>query len=450
MIKVLLIEDNPIINKNLKTLLERYDYGVTDTTSLSEASHKIETQIFDVILLDLQLPDGNGIHLFDRYQSQMKSKTIIITSHVSVSSIVEAIKKGAFNYLEKPIDEELLVAQIRKVTELKQLENNYLSIKSEVTSDYGFDDIVYESSQMEEIIRRAKILSQTDNAILVQGETGVGKDILAHSIHNCSLRKDEVFLPINCASIPQELFESELFGFAKGAFTGAVDSYSGRMVQANKGTLFLDEIGELPLHIQAKLLRILDEKMIYPLKSKKAISIDIRLISATNKNLADEVNIKQFRSDLYYRLRESTLTIPPLRERLDDILPLIRHFIRIYNRVYNKNIVKVTKRAENYFLNYPWKGNVRELKNMIKSIIPFKKNDTFDLDDLSYTSIGREAEEPHYSTLDEHEKKYLQEILRVTNYNISHASKILGINRPRLYRKLKFFNLEAHLDSRHS
>lgn len=450
MIKVLLIEDNPIINKNLKALLERYDYGVTDTTSLSEASQKIESNVFDVILLDLQLPDGNGIHLFDRYESQMKSKTIIITSHVSVPSIVEAIKKGAFNYLEKPIDEELLVAQIKKVTELKQLENNYLSIKSEVTSDYGFDDIVFESSQMEEIIRRAKILSQTDNAILIQGETGVGKDILARSIHNCSLRKDEVFLPINCASIPQELFESELFGFAKGAFTGAVESYSGRMFQANKGTLFLDEIGELPLHIQAKLLRILDEKMIYPLKSKKAISIDIRLISATNKNLTDEVNIKQFRSDLYYRLRESTLTIPPLRERLDDILPLIRHFIRIYNRVYNKNILKITKRAENYFLNYPWKGNVRELKNMIKSIIPFKKNDTFDLDDLSYTSIGREAEEPHYLTLDEHEKKYLQEILRVTNHNISHASKILGINRPRLYRKLKLFNLDTHLDSKHS
>ncbi|MCP5107288.1 MAG: sigma-54 factor interaction domain-containing protein, partial [bacterium] len=178
----------------------------------------------------------------------------------------------------------------------------FRSIETEVTSNYVFDDIVYGSRQMEEIITRARVLAKTDNGILIQGETGVGKEVLSYSIHNHSLRREEIFLPINCASIPTELFESELFGFEKGAFTGAVNSYSGRFIQADKGTLFLDEIGELPIHIQAKLLRILDEKVIYQLKSKKAQKVDIRLISATNKSLSEEVNLKQFRGDLYYRL----------------------------------------------------------------------------------------------------------------------------------------------------
>ncbi|MCP5045844.1 MAG: sigma-54-dependent Fis family transcriptional regulator, partial [bacterium] len=248
--------------------------------------------------------------------------------------------------LEKPIEEELLIAQVKKIIQLNRLENQYQSIKTEVTADYIFDNIVYESRQMGEIITRAKVLANTDNTILIQGETGVGKEVLSNSIHNYSLRNGETFLPINCASIPTELFESELFGFEKGAFTGAVDSYSGRFAQADKGTLFLDEIGELPLDIQAKLLRILDEKVLYQLKSKKAKKIDVRLISATNKDLQDEVELKQFRSDLYYRLKEASLMIPPLRERVEDILPLIRHFIGIYNDIYNKSVTKLSREAE--------------------------------------------------------------------------------------------------------
>jgi transcriptional regulator with PAS, ATPase and Fis domain len=296
---------------------------------------------------------------------------------------------------------------------------------------------------MEEIIARAKVLANTNNTILIQGETGVGKEVLAHSIHNYSQRRGEAFLPINCASIPGELFESELFGFEKGAFTGAVDSYQGRFVQANKGTLFLDEIGELPLPIQAKLLRILDENLIYPLKSKKAVKIDVRLISATNKQLNDEINLNQFRKDLYYRLKESTLMIVPLRERVEDILPLTRHYIRIYNQIYNKNVTQLSRSAEKYFLNYSWKGNIRELKNTIKSIIPFKKNSTIDLDDLSYSIIDRkEQQDERFMTLEEHEKRYILKVLKTTNFNISLTSEILGINRPRLYRKIKYYQLE--------
>jgi DNA-binding NtrC family response regulator len=443
MIKILLVEDQAHLREIIKSQLDIHQFLVDEAETYRTAAQKIEQGKYDVIILDLKLPDGNSIRLFDCYPGKMASKTIIITANATIPSVVEAIKKGAFNYLEKPVGEELLIAQVRKIIELNQLKNNYRSIKSEVASNYVFDDIIYESQQMEDIISRAKVLAKTDNTVLIEGETGVGKEVISQSIHNYSLRKEEVFLPVNCASIPTELFESELFGFQKGAFTGAVNSYSGRFIQADNGTMFLDEIGELPLNIQAKLLRILDEKVIYQLKSKKALKINIRLIAATNKNLNEEVDLKQFRGDLFYRLKESSLVIPPLRERVEDILPLIHHFIRIYNQIYNKNVTKISKEAENYFLNYSWRGNVREIKNTIKSIIPFKKNNTIVLDDLSYSIIeGKEIEEKRFSTLEEHEKKYIVRVLKATGLNITRAAEVLGLNRPRLYRKIKYYQLE--------
>ncbi len=443
MIKILLVEDQGHLREIIKGQLKIHQFMVDEAATFQTAAQKIEHENYEVIILDLKLPDGNSIQLFDSHPGKMASKTIIITANATIPSVVEAIKKGAFNYLEKPVEEELLIAQVKKIIELNQLKNNIRSIRSEVASDYVFDDVIYESRQMEDIISRAKILAKTDNTILIEGETGVGKEVISQSIHNYSLRKDETFLPVNCASIPTELFESELFGFEKGAFTGAVNSYSGRFIQANNGTMFLDEIGELPLHIQAKFLRILDEKVIYQLKSKKALRINIRLMAATNKNLSDEINLKEFRSDLYYRLKESSLVIPPLKERIEDILPLIRHFIRIYNQIYNKNVTKIGKEAENYFLNYSWRGNVREVKNTIKSIIPFKKNNTIDLDDLSYSIIeGKEVGEKQLPSLEEHEKQYLFKVLRATGFNITRTAEVLGINRPRLYRKIKYFQLK--------
>ena len=446
MARILIVEDKELMRRILKVHLRPLDFKIDEASTLQEADQKIDRSSFDVILLDLMLPDGNAIRLLDKYPQKMAARTIVITANASISSVVTAVKKGAFNYLEKPVDKELLIAQVMKIIELRRLGNGYKSMRTEITSDYAFENIVYESRQMEEIISRAKVLAKTNNTILIQGETGVGKEVLAYSIHNYSPRRGETFLPINCASIPTELFESELFGFEKGAFTGAVNSYQGRFVQANKGTLFLDEIGELPLAIQAKLLRILDENLIYPLKSKKAVKIDIRLISATNKQLNDEINLNQFRKDLYYRLKESTFMIAPLRERVEDILPLARHYIRIYNQIYEKNVTQLSRSAEKYFLNYSWKGNIRELKNTIKSIIPFKKNSTIDLDDLSYSIIDRkELREERFITLEEHEKMYILKVLKATNFNISLTAEILGINRPRLYRKIKYYQLEKAL-----
>jgi DNA-binding NtrC family response regulator len=443
MINILLVEDSENLRRLLKMELEIEDFKVEEAADLRSAGRKIRQEEFDIFVLDLVLPDGEAIALLDKFPNVMKGRTIIITANPTVPSVVEAIRKGAFNYLEKPVEPDLLKAQIGKIIEINRMKTEHRAMCAEMVPDYTFDTIVYESKAMAEVIRRARVLAETENTILIQGETGVGKEVIAQAIHNHSRRKKEIFLPINCAAIPGDLFESELFGFEKGAFTGAVSGYSGRFIQAHNGTLFLDEIGELPLPIQAKLLRVLDERRIYRLKSKDPVIVDVRLIAATNLDLLQEVKARQFRSDLYYRLQESTIIIPPLREREEDILALFRHYMRMYSLVFHKEIIQISREAEHFLVNHRWEGNIRELKNTVKSIIPFKTNDTIELEDLSSTIVGK-AENPKNKlvTLEEMEKNYILKVLKITRFNISRAADILGTNRPRLYRKITQYGLE--------
>ncbi len=443
MIRVLLVEDVEHLRNLVKAQLEMLGFRVDTAEDLKSAVQKTRQGDYDVFVLDLFLPDGNAIFLLEKFPGKTVSRTIIITANPSIPSVVEAIKKGAYNYLEKPVDPDLLAAQMDKVIELNRLKDEHRSMASEIASNFVFDDIIYESKQMEEVIKRAKILAGTNNTILIQGETGVGKEVLSHALHNYSGRSNKVFMPVNCAAIPPELFESELFGFEKGAFTGAVSNYSGRFMQADKGTLFLDEIGELPLPIQAKLLRILDERRIYPLKSKESAVIDVRLITATNRELIKEVKSRQFRDDLYYRLQESTITIPPLREREEDILPLFRHFVEVFNNVYNKEVSQISRDAEGYILGHRWEGNTRELKNTVKSIIPFKTTDTIELEDLSSAIVaGNDLCKKKIIPLEEYEDDYILKVLKITGFNISRAAESLGITRNRLYRKIDRLNLK--------
>jgi len=441
--KVLIVEDDEDFRELLRLQLMQDDFLVDEAPNLETAAWKIEKGNYDAYLLDVKLPDGSSIDLLDKYPGKLASRVIIITANPTIPGVVEAIKKGAFNYLEKPVDEDLLIAQLKKIMELNRLRNHHQSMIIEMGSNFTFSHIICKSKQMEEVVHRTQILADTDNTILLQGETGVGKEVLAHSIHNQSSRKNEIFLPVDCASIPAELFESELFGFEKGAFSGAVDSYCGRFIQADKGTLFLDEIGEMPLPLQAKLLRVLEERVIYRLKSTNPIKIDVRLIIASNQDLAQEVKLKQFRNDLYYRLMEAAITIPPLRERPEDILPLVNHFTQVYNHIYNKNVTKISKEAENFFLNYSWEGNVRELKNTIKSVIPFKTNNMIEMNDLGFSIIGGKASgDKKFSSLEEHENEYIREVLKITGFNITRACELLGISRPRFYRRLKDLQLD--------
>jgi two-component system response regulator AtoC len=442
-IKILIIEDEERLRKLMKVQLEVEGYRVDEAADLETAAWKTRQGHYDIFILDLILPDGNGISLLDKFPGKMVSRTIIITANPSIPGVVESIKKGAFNYLEKPIEPELLSTQIDQVIRINRLKNGHRTMTAELAANFTFDDIIQESKQMEVVISQAKILADTDNTILVQGETGSGKEVLSRAIHNHSSRKNNVFMPINCAAIPPELFESELFGFEKGAFTGAISNYCGRFIQADKGTLFLDEVGELPSDVQAKLLRILDERCIYRLKSAQPVPIDVRLIAATNKDLMQEVKAKQFRSDIYYRLQESTLTIPPLRERVEDILPLFRHFIRVYNQVFHKEVSHMGREAERLLLGHEWEGNVRELKNTVKSIIPFKTNDTIEVEDFSTTILGgTRRRENKLVTLKENELDYILKVLKITDFNITRSAGILGITRARLYRKISQLDLK--------
>ncbi|MCP4153106.1 MAG: sigma-54-dependent Fis family transcriptional regulator [bacterium] len=444
MIKILLVEDDVYIRALIKVHLQKQHYHVDEAPDLAAASTQLKKGDYDVIVQDLKLTDGNSLSLFKNHQEKLNGRTIIITANATVPSVVEAIKLGAFNYLEKPVDNDLLSAQIKKIIEINSLKQVNQTLMSQVASNFNFDTIIYESKKMEAVIERAKILAQTEQTVLIQGETGSGKEVFSQAIHNASPRRNEIFLPVNCASIPGELFESELFGFVKGAFTGAIDSYSGRFVQANNGTLFLDEIGELPLTIQAKLLRVLDDRAIFQLKGKKPVRIDTRLVTATNRDLPKEIKLKQFRSDLYYRLKESMLVIPPLRERVEDILPLVRHFIRVYNHVYKKEVNRLSAAVENFFLTYAWGGNVRELKNAVQSIIPFKTDNTIRMEDLSFAFIvGNDESKDKRLSLKDAEKKHIYRILKLTGFNIKRTADLLIITRPRLYRKMKDYGLEV-------
>lgn len=442
-IRVLIIEDELSLRNSLKKLLELRDYMVDEAEDYGTAKRKISNREYNIFILDLKLPDNNGINLLKEHPDKMEGKTIIVTAHATVSSAVDAIKNGAFYYLEKPLDEELLFIQMNKIVEYSRLKEKNISLKNELLQNQSSETIIYKSQAMSDIISQSKKLSKTDDIIIIQGETGVGKEIIANFIHRNSRRRSKTFLPINCSAIPEQLFESELFGFKRGAFTGASKDYGGRFIQANQGTLFLDEISDMPLNLQAKLLRILDDKIIYQLGNQNPQKVDIRLITATNKDLWTEVEADRFRKDLYFRLRETLITIPPLRDRKEDILPLFHHFIALYNNIYDKNIKSITKKAEKHLQNYPWEGNVRELKNAVKGIFAYKDDEIITPNDLILSlNIHEEMIENYQLTLRDFEHQYIKRILELHNHNVTKTAEVLGISRTRLYRKMEQINLQ--------
>ena len=441
-IKILLIEDELALRKSLAKLLELRKYQVDEAEDIKTAIKKIRYYTYDIYLLDLKLPDGNGLDLLKKCAAKMEEKTIIMTAHATIPTAVDAIKSGAFYYLEKPLDEELLYIQMEKIKEITQLKEKNLSFKDELISDGASDDIIYKSEKMQNVISIARQYAKTSNSVLIQGNTGVGKEVLAKFIHKNSKRKSKTYLPINCSSIPEQLFESELFGFKKGAFTGASENYGGRFVQAHDGTLFLDEIGEMPLPMQAKFLRVLEDGVIYQLGNTNPQKVDVRVIAATNKDLREEVQAGRFRKDLYFRLRECVLHIPPLSERKEDILPLVWHFIGKFNTLFDKKITRITKEAEMYLMEYPWEGNVRELKNTIKSIFSLKNNNAITMNDLMISLHDTEKNVRRtWQTLQENELDYIKEVLELTGNNIKKTSEILGVSRSRLYRKISMLDI---------
>lgn len=436
---ILLVEDDKPLREALDKFLGQNDFQVTPSACLADAMRQLEENTFDLVLLDLTLPDGNGLDILERFSRQYPDRMVVLTGTGSIETAVLAMKKGAHDFLQKPVNPEILLITLRRAFDFIQTRSECQDLKNEISSVAGFDKFISNSKIMAEVINTAKQYAFTPHTILISGETGTGKELMAQAIHASSKRKNQPLISVNCASIPENLAESELFGYKKGAFTGAYADSPGKFVLADHGTIFLDEIGELPSNIQAKLLRVLENGEVTPLKSKNPVRVDIRVLAATNKELEDEVRHKRFRADLFYRIDELKIHIPPLRDRKTDIIPLADHFLRIANLANSRLISGISVEAQSLLTDYDWPGNVRELKNTIFKIsasgrhtlirpehLPVKilqpeKNVTGDKRELSLTEI---------------EIGHIQKVLRQTAQNHTLAAEILHISRSSLYRKI--------------
>ncbi len=363
--RALIVDDEKSIREILKIILSEFDFEIDEAGSFEEGKKKIEENYYDLATFDLKLPDGTGIDLLKLLKEKNpKAEAIMMTAFASSDTAVEAIKIGAYDYISKPFDVNELRLLLRNVKKKLELEQKLAEEKEE-----KFQDLIGKSPAIKIVKETIEKIAPYDINVLITGESGTGKEVVARTIHNLSKRKDKPFVAINCASLPADLLESELFGYKKGAFTGATSDKKGLIEEANGGTLFLDEIGEMPMSLQAKLLRFLEERKIRPLGSTKEIEVDVRIISATNRNLEEEIEKGNFREDLYYRLSTIIIKIPPLRERKEDIPLLAEHFLKEFQEKYGKKFEKISQDFLDFLMKYEFKGNIRELRNLLEKAV---------------------------------------------------------------------------------
>lgn len=452
--RILIVDDEEKIRKVLTRLLEDEDYRVKSVENGQKAIAILPSYKPDIILMDQNMPGLNGIDALEKIKEKNPSLiVIIITAHGEVSLAVDAIKKGAYDYLEKPFDNDKLLLLIKRAIDHQRLTVEISDLKQKLTEQKSFETIIGTDENMKKVIEQAKSVAGTDISVLIQGESGVGKDVFANAIHQISRRKEGPFVAVNCGAIPLSLIESELFGHEKGSFTDAKETKPGKFEQANGGTLFLDELGELPLDAQVKLLRVLEDKKVTRVGGIKPISVDVRILSATNKNLEERVQKSTFRLDLYYRLNIFPIQIPPLRERREDILLFIEHFINKFNCELGLHVKNVSRQAVDQLLNYNWPGNIRDLQNAMQSAMILCKEGTITSEYLPMRIKGYTGIEG--TTLDfdsgfdknlksinsKLEKELIIEALSQCNYNRTNAANILKISRKTLFNKMKQYNL---------
>lgn len=444
-VKILVVDDEKIVRESLNSWLSEAGYKVYTAEGAEEALRIIEREKLNIVISDLKMPDVDGIELMRRAKKINPFVTFIfITAYASVESAVLAMKEGAYDYIEKPFCPEKIELQIKKLVEHQSLLFENLDLKKELSKKYSFEDIIGKSHKMQEIFNLIKIVAKSDATCLIQGETGTGKELVARAIHNSSLRRNGPFVAVSCAALPESLLESELFGYEKGAFTGAVSQKEGKFEAANKGTLFLDEIGEISPSVQVHLLRVLQEKEFTRIGGNTPVKVDIRIISATNKDLSKLTSEGKFRQDLYYRLNVITINLPPLRERKEDIPLLAEHFLHRFNIRNNKNITSFSDEVMEFFMKYHWPGNVRELENFVEHAVVICKGKVIKLEDLPSIK-GEKIEYPEKrKTLEEMEKDYILKILSETNHNFSKTAEILGITRVTLYNKIKKYGINVN------
>ena len=442
--KILVLDDDSNLLEVLRMRLESSNFEVVTALRKEDAIKAVREQAFDLSIIDLQLAGQNGISVMTEvHQINPEIPVIILTAYGSIESAVEAMKRGAYSYLTKPFEPQELLLQIEEALESRRLNSEIESLKGLLEEKYDFVNIIAKSEKMKEILGQVSVIAKTGSTVYIHGESGTGKELIARAVHLGSERRDKPFVAINCASIPEALLESELFGYEKGAFTGAFQNTKGLFTHAHEGTIFLDEIGDMPFSLQQKILRVLQERQFYPVGGKKPVEVDVRVIVATNKDLKKEVEEGRFREDLFYRIHVIPITLPPLRERKEDIPVLVEHFLKKFSKKMRKEVNGITPAAMQQLMLRDWNGNVRELENTIEFAMAMTRHDTI-TEDL----VSRTGDQPHekLKSLKEakaaFEKSYIIQLLEMTGGNVSKASEMAGKYRADFYNLLKKYDIK--------
>src|ERR687897_2822039 len=441
--KVLAIDDEPAMTEWLKMVLEQAGYEVRTALIGVRGEELFKTWRPDAVLTDMMLPDIDGIELVRRFKDiNPQAEVIVISGQGNIPRAVEAIKAGASFFLEKPVDAEGILALLEKAIERTDLQAENIQLKQKLQDKYKFANIIGRSKKMQDLFELVESVAASEANILIQGENGTGKELIANAIHYNSKRLKGPFIKINCAAIPKDLIESELFGYKKGSFTGATMDKEGLFEMAEGGSLLLDEIGEMPPYLQTKLLRVLQEREYRPIGSDRIVRVDFRLICATNIDLDSALRDGKLREDLYFRINTITLRVPPLRERTEDIPLLCEHFLEKYRQRHQRGVKSIVPAAYHVLIRHRWPGNVRELENVIERGVLVAKGNEITVNDLpeslrTESATTTEFVIPPHRTLAEIEKMAIVQTLQRTNWNKQEAAQILGLYRPTLYSKMK-------------
>jgi len=441
---ILVVDDDPLIRKTLSSYLIKERFEVILAEDGEEGIQKYEQIIPDLVILDIRLPDMDGLEVLYKIKEKNKNASIIImTAFDDMKTTVEAIKLGAFEYLVKPLDYVELDMTNDKAFQIRSLEDKVSYLVEERQKEYTIDNIIGHSTQMREVFKLIGSIANTRASILIQGESGTGKELVAKAIHYNSFFREEPFIVINCSAISDTLLESELFGHVKGAFTDAVCETKGKFEIAGKGTLFLDEIGDISPNLQSKLLRVIETRDFMKVGGEKILKTEARIIAATNQDLKLLIEKGKLREDLYYRLKVVEITLPPLREKKEDIPDIVAYLLEKINRDLHKNVRKVTPEVMKLLMNLPWEGNVRELENALTRAVILAKGDIILEENMALETGNKKLFPKELVPLREVEKKYVQHVLKETKGNKTRTSQILQITRPTLDKKIKEYKLDV-------
>ncbi|MFO7768057.1 MAG: sigma-54 dependent transcriptional regulator [bacterium] len=450
--RVLVVDDDDSFRRTLTAQLDKAGHETVEAEDGRAALEVLENQQFDLILTDLQMPELDGLELLAELTRRLpETPVVVISAYATVDNAIEALRQGAYDFLTKPFEREELLTTVGKALEIQDLRKENRQLRSLIQEQYDLEGMVGRSGRMQEVYRIARRVSATDATVLVQGESGTGKELLARSIHVNSARTARPFVPINCGAIPESLLESELFGHVKGAFTGATRDKDGKFQAAEGGTVFLDEVSELPLQVQVRLLRVLQERTVDKVGAEQPVPVDVRVIAATNVDLKKAVAAGRFREDLYYRLCVVPIKLPPLRERREDIPLLFDHFLRVHSREQARPMVSVDPEVYSRLQDYSWPGNVRELENTVERMLVMTDSDRITADQLPDNvgsvppEAGRLADRMLDTglSLDEMERQLLEAALARNEGNQSQAARSLGITRNTLIYRMQKYGIEG-------